>query len=153
SVLMLSIIAAVHAPAYAQTELTPRASGDSSAPRTEPAKRSDASRDTAPVNGRDVAPVGAMDGAAAPGPDWLDLFADLSDALITRVYDLVIERHPEGGWAYRERGIVALRQNDPQRALGDLNKAVALSPRDALAYLARAGAYLCRREYDHALSD
>ena len=53
----------------------------------------------------------------------------------------------------RERGVAYCRQREWNKAITELDEAIRLNPRDALAYGYRGGAYCVRGELDKAISD
>lgn len=56
-------------------------------------------------------------------------------------------------FAYIYRADIHIQNNDPENALSDLNKAVSLSPKNALAYYDRGNLYFRKADYDRAISD
>jgi tetratricopeptide (TPR) repeat protein len=69
--------------------------------------------------------------------------ADLSEA---------VRLDPEIPGAYYNRGLVYLGR-DPDRAIADFNKVIALKWNDTLAYIGRGEAYADKKEYDLAIAD
>jgi tetratricopeptide (TPR) repeat protein len=60
---------------------------------------------------------------------------------------------PESGWAYFNRGLVRLRQRDPDRAYADFDEAIRLLPGQWEPYLNRGISRQTRKDFRGALDD
>ncbi|RTL66630.1 MAG: tetratricopeptide repeat protein, partial [Hyphomicrobiales bacterium] len=79
--------------------------------------------------------------------------SDLSGALALQACDLAIAKFPKDATLYNDRGAEYMDQNDMERALADLSKAIELDRKYARAYKNRADIYRDRGDYEDAVAD
>ena len=65
----------------------------------------------------------------------------------------MIELNPKEAGAYSSRCVTYLAKGEPERALGDCNRAIELNPKLSASYVGRGRYYADRKEFDKALAD
>jgi len=73
----------------------------------------------------------------------------VDDAL--RAYRVAIDRSPETGFLYRERGVIERQRGDADAALADFHKAISLDPSDVASLVEIAQILDARNDFEAAL--
>ena len=70
-----------------------------------------------------------------------------------KIFDLVIEKYPENGFFYNNRGFIKYKFEQYEAALADVNLSIELSPVNSYAYKNRALIYLSTNQKAKACED